>query len=48
VETVRGDDRYDYFGLNWSQAQFIAVGLILIGIGAIFYLYQRAKSTVTT
>lgn len=47
VETVRVNDRYDYFGLNWSQAQFIAVGLILIGAAAIAYLYRRDKTTST-
>lgn len=39
IETIRVNERYDYFGLNWSQAQFISVGFILAGIiGAIYLL----------
>lgn len=32
VESIRVNPRYDYFGLDWSQAQWISVILFLVGI----------------
>ena len=46
IEIVRVNDRYDYFGLNWSQAQFIAIGLIIIGIIGCVMLFNSRKKTV--
>ena len=43
IETIRVNERYDYFGLNWSQAQFISIGLILLGTGGALYLLKYGK-----
>ena len=44
IETIRVNPRYDFLGLNWSQAQYISVGIILGGIIGIVYLYRRSKA----
>ena len=43
IETIRVNERYDYFGLNWSQAQFISVGFILAGSIGVVYLLKYGK-----
>ena len=43
IETIRVNERYDYFGLNWSQAQFISVGFIIAGIAGVIYLLKYGK-----
>ena len=43
IETIRVNERYDYFGLNWSQAQFISIGFILLGIIGVIYLLKYGK-----
>jgi len=45
IETIRVNERYDYLKLDWSQAQYIAVGLIIAGIIGLIYLFSR-KSKV--
>lgn len=45
IEKIRVNERYDFLGLNWSQAQWIAVGLILVGIGGFAYLNRGKKSS---
>lgn len=44
IETIRVNDRYEYFGFNWSQAQWISVLLVILGIAGIFYLRKRYGS----
>jgi prolipoprotein diacylglyceryl transferase len=44
IETIRVNPRYDFLGLNWSQAQYISLGMILMGIGGMVYLYRRSKA----
>ena len=44
IEKIRVNTTYDYFGVEWSQAQYISVAFVLIGIGGIVYLYRRAKN----
>jgi len=41
IETIRVNDRYDYFGLDWSQAQFISVGFIIAGTIGALYLWKN-------
>lgn len=41
IEIVRVNDRYDYFGLGWSQAQFIAAGLMAIGVVGTIFLWRK-------
>lgn len=43
IETIRVNERYDYFGLNWSQAQFISIGFIVLGIAGVLYLLKYGK-----
>ncbi|MFT4533040.1 MAG: phosphatidylglycerol:prolipoprotein diacylglycerol transferase [Saprospiraceae bacterium] len=40
IETIRVNERYDYLGLDWSQAQFISVGFILVGVIGALYLWK--------
>lgn len=43
IEFIRVNDRYNYFGMNWSQAQYISIGFILIGIIGIIMLNRKDK-----
>ena len=43
IETIRVNEKYNYFGFNWSQAQYISILLILTGIIAMIYLYKNGK-----
>lgn len=43
IETIRVNERYDYFGLNWSQAQFISIGFIVAGVAGALYLLKYGK-----
>lgn len=42
VESIRVNPRYDYFGLGWSQAQWISVTLVFVGL--IGYVVVGKKS----
>jgi len=46
IETIRVNERYDYLNLDWSQAQYIAVGLIIAGIAGLVYLFSRKNKAV--
>lgn len=47
IESIRVNPRYNYAGLNLSQAQYIAIGLIVIGlIGALYLYFLDAKKKV--
>ncbi|MBK8698052.1 MAG: prolipoprotein diacylglyceryl transferase [Saprospiraceae bacterium] len=41
IEQIRVNERYDFLGLNWSQAQYISVGFILGGIAGLVYLSKK-------
>jgi prolipoprotein diacylglyceryltransferase len=43
VETVRVNEKYDYFGVHWSQAQYISVVISVIGIGLLIYLTRGGR-----
>lgn len=43
VEGIRVNERYNYFGFNWSQAQYISLGFVLVGILGLVYLYFIQK-----
>ena len=48
IEKIRVNDTYNYFGFEWSQAKYIAIGLMLIGVLGLVYLYFiRGKKEVT-
>ncbi len=44
IETIRVNDRYEFMGLNWSQAQYIGLAMILIGVFGLFYLLRKEKT----
>ena len=44
VESIRVNPRYDLFGLDWSQAQWISVALFLIGLVGYFLIGQGGDS----
>ena len=48
VEFIRINPRYAYLGLDWSQAQYISIALIIVGIVAIIYLYRRHSPDAVT
>lgn len=45
IESIRVNPKYDIVGLNWSQAQYISLGLILGGIAGVVFLYMRNKTS---
>lgn len=49
IEQIRVNERYDYMGLNWSQAQYISALFVLIGIaGVLFLLFKSGKFKKST
>lgn len=48
IEKIRVNEKYDFLGLDLSQAQYIAIAFILVGIGALVYLYKFKKKEVKT
>ena len=38
VEAIRVNPRYDYFGLGWSQAQWISMALFVVGLIGFFMI----------
>ena len=47
IEKIRVNDRYDIFGMQSTQAEFIAVIMMIIGVVGCIVLWQRAKKTKT-
>jgi len=47
IETIRVNPRYNYFGYDWSQAQYISIGFLIIGIIGIIYLYKKNKKEIS-
>ena len=43
VESIRVNPRYDYFGLDWSQAQWISVILFVVGIIGYFMVGNKSE-----
>jgi phosphatidylglycerol---prolipoprotein diacylglyceryl transferase len=41
IETIRVNEKYNLLGFNWSQAQYISIGLVLLGLIGIGYLYKK-------
>ena len=44
IEKIRVNERYDFLGFDLSQAQYIAIAFMLIGLGALVYLYRHKFS----
>lgn len=43
IEKIRVNDKLEFMGLNWTQAEYIAVGMALIGAGIMYYSYKQGK-----
>ncbi|HMQ06525.1 MAG TPA: prolipoprotein diacylglyceryl transferase [Saprospiraceae bacterium] len=43
IEEIRVNERYDFAGLYWSQAQYISALFAITGIAGIFYLWHTNK-----
>lgn len=41
IEFIRVNPRYEILGITLSQAQYIAIGLILTGAGGLYYLFRK-------
>jgi phosphatidylglycerol---prolipoprotein diacylglyceryl transferase len=48
IEQIRVNNRMDLFGLHPSQAEVIALGLIIVGIGLGAFLWQKDRAKVET
>ncbi len=44
VEGIRVNERYEFLGLNWSQAQYISIGFVILGIIGLVYLYKTKRT----
>ncbi|MFN8338441.1 MAG: prolipoprotein diacylglyceryl transferase family protein [Saprospiraceae bacterium] len=44
IETIRVNEKYQLFGLNWSQAQYISILFIMTGFGGLYYLFSKKSS----
>jgi prolipoprotein diacylglyceryltransferase len=47
IEKIRVNDKYEMLGFNWSQAQYISIAFILIGIIAIGILIRNHKKSTS-
>jgi prolipoprotein diacylglyceryl transferase len=48
IEKIRINDKYNVLGFEWTQAQIIAVCLVLIGIAGIAFFMNRQKKNTTS
>ena len=48
IEKIRVNDRYDFLGVHWSQAQYISVFFIVAGLAGLVYLFKPSKLRETT
>lgn len=44
IENIRVNEKYQLFGLTWTQAQYISVLFVFIGIAGLVWLYRFAKN----
>lgn len=47
IEKIRVNERYDILGMQSTQAEFISVMLMLIGVVGCLFLWQRSKKAAT-
>ncbi len=43
IEGIRVNERYDFFGFDWSQAQYISIGFIVVGLAGAAYLWKKSR-----
>lgn len=49
IEIIRVNEKYEMFGLNWSQAQYISILFIIIGIaGWVVLLKNKDKNPISS
>jgi len=46
VETIRVNPRYDLFGFDWSQAQYISIAISIIGVIGALLLYNKNNNSI--
>jgi phosphatidylglycerol:prolipoprotein diacylglycerol transferase len=46
IETIRVNEKYSFLGFEWSQAQYISVGITLAGIIGSFVLWNRHQKSL--
>ena len=44
IEFIRVNVQYNVFGMSLSQAQLIAIGLFVVGLGGMFYLKKKGST----
>jgi phosphatidylglycerol---prolipoprotein diacylglyceryl transferase len=44
VEMIRVNEKYKLLGFNWSQAQYISILFVVIGIAGLLYLYRSSNT----
>ncbi len=42
IEKIRVNEKYQLFGLNWSQAQYISILFIVAGLAGIYIMYKNS------
>ena len=45
IEKIRVNIRYEFFGMEVTQAEVIAVSFVVIGIAGIIYFRQRHRKS---
>lgn len=45
IEIIRVNEKYNYFGYDLSQAQYISIFFVVIGVGGLIYLYSDKKKS---
>ena len=43
IEQIRVNDKYEILGLNWSQAQYISLLFIVVGVLGLLFLKKNTK-----
>lgn len=44
IETIRVNEKYNYFGFDWSQAQYISIGITVLGVIGALFLWNKSKN----
>ena len=47
IEKIRVNEKYDFLGFHWSQAQYISILFVVAGILGIIYLYRSKAKNIT-
>lgn len=48
IEKIRVNEKYDFLGVHWSQAQYISILFILGGIAGLIFLLQKPAAVRET